>query len=27
VLEVTAASDARGLAPWLDKAGRVKDAT
>jgi hypothetical protein len=27
VLEITAASDARGLVPWLDNAGRVKDAT
>jgi hypothetical protein len=27
VLEITAAADARGLAPWLDRAGRVKDAT
>ncbi len=27
VLEITAASDARGLAPWLDRAGRVRDAT
>jgi hypothetical protein len=27
VLEITAAADARGLTPWLDPAGRVKDAT
>jgi hypothetical protein len=27
VLEITAASDARGLPPWLDRAGRVRDAT
>jgi hypothetical protein len=27
VLEITAASDAVGLAPWLDRSGRVKDAT
>jgi len=27
MLEITAADDARGLVPWLDHAGRVKDAT
>jgi len=27
VLEITAATDAAGLGPWLDAAGRVKNAT